>query len=194
MLRFVKILDYDRSPIGSMFDLLCKITLQTADPPSKHPRMLSLDQKIVYYSTLRRASECILFESDKSYIEHESLREIRFDLAACCREDEWQKQQSVIVRKRFNDLFVADRLVVSRERIYTEIIEFLRLIVSRHPSQDVAVVSHSFRMKIIEAFIRTHGELCQNPALIRNYIIPETRTFEFGKGFCATFDEIMASI
>ena len=45
------------------------------------------------------------------------------------------------------------------------------------------MISHSFRLKIIEAYLKTQGRIMNDPKLIEKYIKNSKKTFDFGEGF-----------
>lgn len=181
MITLTKILQYELRPqSGDIFEYLTAITKQTIDPPSLKPHTLQPTAPVVLHSPLRRATECLLKLPTTTYIELPELREIPFDLALLCTKSEWEAHGSVIVRKRFKQFFMDDALIVKRAVLFSEIeslIEYCR----RY--SDIQVVSHSFRLKLIEAYLKTNSEIVSHPDLINDFILDDHKTFEFGEGF-----------
>lgn len=101
-----------------------------------------------------------------------------FDLDAICGREQYGAEGSVAVRRGFVDAFIADTLPQSRAELCREI----RQLLLRLPS-DAVVVSHSFRMKLIEAYIMTNGGLEREPKVLRQHLRPTARTYEYGTGF-----------
>jgi len=183
MIHFRKICDYPRTPTkGDVFEYLCALTKHKIDPPTLHPRELGITDKVVFASPLKRSRECLLVRPDTPVFYPDQLKEIPFDLATLCTHKEWEEQKSTIVRTRFVDAFVADRLLTPQAMIIHEIRDVLDRLHAQ-PQISATVVSHSFRLKVIEAYIKTQGALAAQPDLLRTFIRADTPTYAFGKGF-----------
>jgi len=113
---------------------------------------------------------CLKISPEKKYIATDELREIPFPLSKLCTRDEWEEKGSVVVRKRFKEAFIKDSLLVKRTTLFDEIKSVLRLCDAEFASQDIAVVSHSFRLKLFEAFLGTNGKIVRKPELIDRFI------------------------
>lgn len=184
MIHFIKILEYDTKPNDSdAFDYLCAVASQKIDPPSLKPKSLHLDTPVVFYSPLRRSAECLKMERPSRYIPSSLLKEIPFDMKQMCPKEEWLTGKSALVRKRFKDRFIKDQLLMKKEDIFEEVRKILAQCCSAAGTSEVSVVSHSFRMKIIQAFLGTKGRIEEEASLIHGYIHDDRKTFEFGKGF-----------
>ena len=185
MVQFVKILEYELNPENEdVFKYLCELTKQVIDPPSKAPGKLELIADVALCSPLRRSVECLKENAEIEYIPMRELREIPFDLEKICSREEMDREGDAIVRRNFKKAFIEDRLLTPRKELFEETKKVLNLCqkLSRQ-GKTVAVVSHSFRLKLIEAFLNTRGELEKNPKLIENYIFDDKKTYEFGEGF-----------
>lgn len=183
MIHFRKILDYPRTPpAGDEFAYLCALTNQTIDPPTLHQHGLKMRDTVVYASPMRRSRGCIATRPDARVLCIDELKEIPFDLAALCTRTEWMAHKSAIVRERFVDAFVRDMLLTPRAVILGEVESVLHFLQKR-PERSITVISHSFRLKVIEAYIKTHGMLATDPTLLGTFIHADTPTYAFGTGF-----------
>lgn len=113
------------------------------------------------------------------------LREVRFSLKELLTEDEYQKHGSNLVRERFVDHFVNDSLLEKREMLF-ERIKRLENLISSQAEQKILIISHSFFMKLMEAYLKDGQDVFENPELLRSYIFPERKTYEFMEGFDLT--------
>lgn len=179
---FTKILPYDLR--RSSFDYVCSILDQTVDPPSLAPHQLRLQTDIVYHSILGRAIDCMQYEQGKTYKAQSELNEVAFTLADACTEQEWLSLGSKKVREVFIHKFLDDSLSISRVTLFNQVHGLLSNILSN--ARSTTLVSHSFRMKLYEAYIFTQGRIVDVPELIREYIVVDKKTFEFGQSFTAT--------
>jgi hypothetical protein len=175
----IKILPYNLTPTGvETFQFLTDLTAQRVDPPSLHPGELRLEASTIFTSPLRRATECIAVEQGKTIHPLHLLSEIPFELSDLCTEQEWNEYGSVIVRRRFKEKFIQDELGLSRQIMFGQIEDLISL--DKALSGSVAYISHSFRMKLIEAYIRSHGKIVEQPTLIHEYIFDDQDTYAFG--------------
>lgn len=193
MIQFIKTLKYETNPQGvDVFEYLHKVTLQKIDPPSTSPIELNIRADVVFYSPLRRVAETIQKQKGVEYIETSLLQEIPFDIKKLCTRKEWETQKSVIVRRTFKEAFIKDQLPVKRSVIMQEVKELLKMCLEKSKQGKVAVASHSFRLKIIETFIKTGGELEFDPKKIEDFISDNQKTYEFGGGFNVDKKEIQS--
>lgn len=170
----------------SRFDGYKSITLQERDPGIlDHSVKTLITAETLYCSSLRRA-----VESAQKYEIHFSvlsdLNEILFDLTDLVSEAEFDSYGSSLVRKRFIERFIDDSLLESRESVFSRIESVLKLL-KNSESETIFLISHSFFMKILESFITTQGKIVNQPELIKNFIIPEQKTYDFGMGFDFNF-------
>lgn len=190
MIHFRKILDYPRTPPkGDEFAYLRALTTQKVDPPSVHPHGLVITDTVVCASPLRRSRECLSTPSGTAVYYLDQLTEIPFDLGELCTRSEWTAHKSAIVRERFVDAFVRDTLLIPRATVLDEV-ESLLLFLQKQSDRSITVISHSFRLKVIEAYIKTHCALATDPTLLRTFIHTDTPTYAFGKGFDVSHKEI----
>jgi len=185
MITFIKILEYCLKPAQTdTFDYLAEVTSQRLDPPTLKPEGLPINEGIVLFSPLKRAKDCIKEIKAVRYLELPELKEIPFELKNICAKEEWESEKSTAVRKRFKEAFIADNLSLSREQIFFEIKHLLALVRRCEKEyENVTLISHSFRLKIIEAYLATGGEIVFKPCLIHDFIFDNEKTYEFGSGF-----------
>jgi len=184
MIRFFKILSYRLEPeAGDVFEYLSGLLSQRIDPLSAEQGGLKLSEPVVLHSTLCRAAGCISRNKSIEYIGLVDLNEIAFDLEKLCGKSAWTKEKSVAVRRQFKEGFVQDRLLLSRREIFDGVRRVLLHCQNKSGIGSIAVVSHSFRLAIIEAYIMTRGLIETEPSLIHNYISDNRKRYEFGGGF-----------
>ncbi len=181
MIRFLKTLAYPLVPdSGDVFAYLHGVTDQSLDPPSLHPGELVLQEPILFHSPLRRVTDALQLSDQQERIALQELKEIPFSLRSLCIQEEWQKERSVAVRRRFKEAFIADKLLLTRSEIEYQIQTLLQRVASY---SSAAVISHSFRLKLIEAYIKTHGQVFRCPELIGEWIYDDQKTYDWGQGF-----------
>lgn len=191
MINVRKIARYDIDVAGDSYRKLCELTLQRIDPPSIEPGSILLDVDIVFHSDMRRARESFAAAPAVQQVPLASLREIPFDLTAFASPQELRDEESKPVRRRFKEHFIADTLPLSRKEILNDCKTVLRTCLENSDAgKRVAVLSHSFRMKILEAYIRSHGLLYSRPELLSLTLRDDEETYGFGTGFDLTAEEI----
>ena len=177
-MTITKILSYTvYPPEGDGYDHVCRLLAQEIDPPSDHPHELALGDGLVFLSPLRRAVECIGSPSAKVRI-IEPLREIPFRLQDFCSREMFAELRSTAVRRAFVEGFVADRLLLSRRQLREDVLEIEKL-ATAHP--DAHLVSHTFRMKILQLYYQTNGAIFDRPELIRDILSTDTHWLAFGE-------------
>ncbi len=195
MIHFIKILEYDIRPNDrESFNYIYAVASQEIDPPTLKPNSLFFDTPIVFHSPLRRAVECLKIRDGTRYVPVSLLKEIPFNIRKMCSKEEWFMDGSVLVRRKFKEHFVKNQLMMNRNEILEETKKFLARCYLLSKTSEISVVSHSFRMKIIEAFIRTKGRIEKEPSLIHDYINDGIKTFGFGEGFSVAEDDLSFSI
>lgn len=135
---------------------------------------------ITYCSSLKRCRHTAKIMSSGKIIPLSDLKEIKFSLHSMVTNDEFEKYGSSLVRKKFIESFVNDSLIEKREDIQNRIDRVIKLLTS--DNSDKLVISHSFTMKIFEAYLK-NKELFNHPKLLRKYFDPSKKTFENGEGF-----------
>ncbi|PIQ91557.1 MAG: hypothetical protein COV70_03110 [Parcubacteria group bacterium CG11_big_fil_rev_8_21_14_0_20_39_22] len=180
---FKKIGEYNPYPNGrDSYDYVCGILRQEIDPSTSCPSQLKVSGNPVSHSLLKRSKDCIKREKLVAYIPSIELNEVAFDLGHFCDERLWQEKGSSAVRASFKEAFINDNLLfVKREELFNEIREFIKK-VRNSGSKEVGAVSHSFKMKLFEAYCKTKGEIEKHPKLIEDFINNEEKTFNFGEG------------
>jgi hypothetical protein len=182
MILCIKIAPYELRPDHQdIFEYLREVGLQTIDPSSLAARSIQATSKIIYCSPLRRAIESVSVNSSQKLVTSELLKEIPFDLGKLCSREEHSIYKSIIVRKRFKESFIHDTLPISHQTIFLELKMLLNQ--ARAEDQDVTIISHSFRLKILEAYIKSGGRLEHEPGLIEQYLFDDQKTFDFREGF-----------
>ncbi|MDD2785788.1 MAG: hypothetical protein PHS79_02725 [Patescibacteria group bacterium] len=191
MIKFIKTLAYPLTPpSGEIFSYLCKLTSQRMDPPSLYPNTLETDSLTIFHSPLQRVVSSLNKREGQRFVVRNELREIPFKLDDLCSREEWMLYRSAIVRRRFVQFFVEDRLTLRRDMIENEIQNLLTQITS--VNNEVTVVSHSFRLKIIEAYIKTSGGIFLRPQTLADWIMPGQKTYGWGEGFEINRDDIIS--
>lgn len=184
MIQCVKIAKYELRPEGvDIYDYLVNLAAGKEDPPSLAPGSLPFPGHVVFHSPLRRAVECVDCSSAIRCEPRTELAEVSFDMRACCDKATWEQEGSIPVRRGFKAAFIADTLLVPRSRLLEEIGEVLADARAIAKTTPVALVSHSFRLKLIEAYLGTKGMLEDQPELIHDYIHDDQKTYSFGEGF-----------
>lgn len=138
----------------------------------------------VFSSTVKRGCETarVLANIDsKSIYRTCFLNEIKFDLTKLLTEQEYEKQGSSLVRKRFIEAFINDELLEKRKSIEKRVKLFL-LKLDSLPKGRYLVISHSFYMKIFQIYLN-EKDLFFDPGKLRECFDYQQRTFDFGKGF-----------
>lgn len=195
MINFIKISEYETKPKNrDVFGYICDVASQKINPSTLKSGSLRFDTPIIFHSPLRRAVECLEVKENVRYFSDVSLREIPFDMSRMCSREEWSVERSKIVRRRFKEFFISDRLLISRNEIIRETRNFLARCYILSKTSGITVVSHSFRLKIFEAFIKSQGGLTQTPSLIYDHIKDDKKTFEFGEGFSVAEEDLSFSI
>lgn len=152
-------------------------------------RKLVAGVEVIIHSNLTRARETaevireLFSDSSISLKPTPLLNEVRFSIKALATEEEYQKHGSDIVRKRFIDHFIADKLLESREEIAKRIQGLLKLLNTQYQNKRVLCVSHSFFMKIFKIYL-ADSNLFEDPDILKDHFNPKKKTFEFCEGFC----------
>lgn len=187
----IKIGQYDPGQNGrySRYEGYCLSTKEEIDLPitgeahgvfkDRHPITSA-----ILHSTLLRAIqtvECLPKTPEVKLIPLPQLREIPFKLENLVSEEEFEREKSKLVRARFVEAFILNNLMQSREQIRGNIYYVIGVLKGLKGNEAV-IVSHSFFMKILETFVNGI-DVFGNPENIRQVIDPNTKIYEFGKGF-----------
>lgn len=186
-----KIFPYDPTFHGqySKYDGYRLIGLQKQSPGVHKPSPLDINEKInspIFSSELTRGVETATLTAQQLGVsETEStplLNEIKFDLARLLTREEYEKEGSDLVRRRFIESFIKDTLLESREKIKNRI----ELVLDRLKgleSGNYLLVSHSFFMKFMQIYLVRQIDIFKRPHLLSEYFNPKEKTFDFAKGF-----------
>lgn len=134
-----------------------------------------------FCSSLTRCVQTAKIISSGKITELDELREIKFSLHDMVSKEEFERYGSSLVRERFIRGFMNDSLLERKESMRKRVCKAIKLI--SQDNNDKLVVSHSFTMKIFEAYLKEGLDIFKNPDLISKVIFPETETYGFGKGF-----------
>jgi hypothetical protein len=175
-----KTLKYDPTLGGtySKYDGYCLITGRIADPG------IVVGQKLICENNVKKifcAPDTRSRESVKNGVVVAELREVKFDLKKLVSEGEYEKFGSELVRLRFLEMFVKDELVENRKEIKQRIDSLINQIMKLSDGKYL-VVSHSFFMKILEAYLQ-EKDVFEKPEKLSGYLNPQQRTYNFGEGF-----------
>jgi len=191
MITCIKIASYELHPVkGSVFEYLRKVGLQKINPPSLAPGSIVPDLNIIFCSSLRRATESLKLSPRQKLIKSKLLDEVLFDIQDFCDEEKYTIQKSVAVRRGFKENFIKDTLLIPREVLITEVENIL--IQAREINENVTIVSHSFRLKLLEAYVKMQGAIKFHPELIRDFIFDDQKTYDFGEGFIISKPQLSA--
>lgn len=172
------------------FKYVSMIAIQEADPDSDAKESLFFDDNsIVFHSTLNRSRQSLNKKCKSKFIASKALNEVPFDIQKMCTFEEWNAEGSTVVRRMFKEGFIKDTLLISREEIFKEI-KSLFTSVQKIKNKKIFFISHSFKLKIIEAFVKTQGEVIRKPELIEDYIFDNKKTFDFGEEFIINISQL----
>ncbi len=182
---FRKTFKYDPCHSGlSKYDSYEFVTRQTYSPG-----IIEFDTKEkfelrTFCSSLKRCVQTADLISSGKITELDELKEIKFSLHALVSKEEFEKHDAVLVRERFIQSFINDSLLEKRQDIQKRLDQVIDMI--SEDTNDKLVVSHSFTMKMFEAYFQKNLNIFKFPNLISKVIFPETKTYEFGEGFVVT--------
>lgn len=177
----LKTLRYDPTDGGqhSVYGGYCLITEGRYDPEMiKDQRSIDINQfDKVFSSSAKRAKESVCGATEILT----ELNEVSFCLRKIVSKQEYEKYGSEIVRRRFLESFVKDILDEKRNQIEKRLSKLITII-RKLPDGKYLIVSHSFIMKIFEAYLH-ENDLFSNPGKLSCYLNPLNRTYNFGEGF-----------
>lgn len=166
---------------------------ELADPPivaeacaEIEANVRDLQSTVFLHSTRLRGiqtAQCIGALRSGVLIQCPDIREIPFSMMALLSEEEFVREGSNLVRQRFTQAFVDDKLLESRDEIRGRIentLATLRALKDQHPS--VGLVSHSFFMKILEGVVND-VPVFDFPEQVKELIPFDQKTYPFGGGF-----------
>ena len=183
--KIIKIAGYDPTMNGrySLYQGYCLSTLQVSQPRiTTTTRITAYDHEMAAFcSTLTRSQQTALLlglQAEPISL----LDEIRFDLRSLLNEQEFNTLGSGKVRERFLAAYTEDRLLESRVDIIKRVRALLSYLRSK-PQDGIICVSHSFFMKVLEAYITTDGAIKTRPELLSNFISLKKHTYPYMEGF-----------
>ena len=178
-MRFQKILSYDvyGSEQTARFDRVCSLLNQTIDPPSDAPDGLNAHNAVVFSSPRLRAITGIDCDTASEVIIEPALNEIPFELRQCCTADDLEARGSVAVREAFLYLFCNNQLATPHQELQSEF-EHILTLSSENP--DALAVSHTFRLRLLDVYVKTGRTLFERPESIHEYLNPAEHWLAFG--------------
>jgi hypothetical protein len=179
MITFIKILSYDTGSKNLNLDYVNGVLEQKVDPDTLEPNSLKSMDSVTYYSPLKRCENCIKMQARRKYIQNELLREIPFSLGNI---PQGTKDLSSFVRSVFIDKFINDRLLISRQTLLDQTKKILEF---NNGNDNITMISHTFRLKIIELYLQVGDTIFKEPKLISQFINPSKKIYEFGHSFKA---------
>jgi phosphohistidine phosphatase SixA len=138
----------------------------------------------IYHSPLKRALQTAMKINKSLGLDLEELAElseIKFNLKQLLTEEQFNYYGSNLVRKRFIEAFINDKLVEKRKEIKERINKLLKKL-NNLPDGNYLLISHSFFMKLLQFYLKDKT-LFENSIILKKYFNLRKKTFEFGKGF-----------
>jgi len=136
----------------------------------------------IFASDMRRGVETAgLYHSAKPALLLPDLREVKFSLKDLLTEEEYDSGGSNLVRQRFAERFMDDRLSENRRSIRERILALLKRL-TRLQGGTYLGISHSFFMKILDIYVKD-GDLFKHPTLLAKYFNTQKKTYNFQEGF-----------
>lgn len=179
---FRKTTEYDlKYDDNNRFLYLISLGLQKVDPAPLHVFHNLQKVDLIFCSNLSRAKDSLPLCLKNIFL-YKELKEVIFNIEDFCSEKEFYKLGSYIIRKKFKEYFIKDKLPISREKIFIEIEKVLQDLCNTS-AKSILVISHSFRLKVFEAYIKTNGEIKKKPYLINKFITNKEKTYNFEEGF-----------
>jgi len=182
MIELIKIAKYELKPTkGDNYKYIKNVLIQKINPDTLCPGMIAIQSDVLIISTLKRSINCVKYIGKSKCIIDKRLREVPFDFELSgFNKTDWINDGSKVVRQAFKKLFIDDMLEIKRKEIFDEIRGVLDVCKSyQKNSRSVTIVSHSFRLKLIIAYLETRGEIEQKPELINQYIFDDKKTLDF---------------
>jgi broad specificity phosphatase PhoE len=186
----IKIGKYDPTIEGrvSKYEGYCLSTEEKHDPPLTYDAYKDFVDRSPYSgpilsSTLRRGmqtADILPKIPGTTVIPLAALREIPFSLLEMVTREEFEDREggSRLVRIRFVEKFVENKLLQSRAQIEDNLEQLLSTL-SKVEGENVVIISHSFFLKVLEAYV-TGFDIFKNPEVLAQFISPNTKTFPFG--------------
>lgn len=162
------------------YDFLSKLTMQEVDPMPLHKFKNLQKSAVILCSPLNRVYSSLPLNANVEV--ENSLREVVFDLRKFCTLEEFSNKSSIIVREKFKEYFIQDILPEKRAALFGDIKLLLEKL-QKLTVTEIMIISHSFKLKLIEAYIKTNGAIESSPELIHQYILTNEKTYGFEEGF-----------
>ncbi len=188
-IQFRKTFPYDPTQNGrySRYIGYTKLMLQQSSVGISSCILLELPSltSLIYCSMAQRAYEtasAISQKDTKSVITKTNLLdEISFNLRDLLSCDEFNTFGSNLVRKRFVEAFIKDKLRESRSSLKQRIEQVYEIITSLKDG-NYLFISHSFFMKLVQVYVQ-HSDLFSRPTILQENFDVTKKTFQFGHGF-----------
>lgn len=183
-LTLIKTLPYDprQSEDQDMFSGFRCVTLQEFDPGILQQVLAHKTKSgVAFVSSARRAQDTARAQGYTKLQETTLFNEVLFDLESLLTEKEFEQSGSSIVRERFVEAFVANRLLEPRPLLKARVRAVVQLAQGAE-EQVVTCFSHSFFMKLVEAYVKTGGRVFDEPELLAKFMPPRQPTYPYGKG------------
>lgn len=148
------------------------------DPETNEPNGINCGHMTVYSSPLRRAIGCIDTETATSLKTLFALREIPFDLKKYCSQSAFALFKGTAVRQAFVRSFMANDLLIPHQVLREELELVLAL---KAESEEILVISHTFRICCLMAYEQIGVDLFKNPVRIGEFIQPDQKIMDFGE-------------
>ncbi len=162
------------------FLFLKGLGLQKINPKPSHKFKNLKKDVLIICSPLKRV--LLSMSKNTNYLIEDSLKEVLFDIFEFSSIEEFSKEGSILIRKKFKEFFIADKLPEKRKKLFKDIRKLL-IRIKKLKVKEVMILSHSFKLKLIEAYIKTNGEIENNPQLINKFIKNNDKTYNFEEGF-----------
>lgn len=182
-IHFIKPFQYNPRSFAdqSLFDAYNAVVNRRYDPPIlNYEKYQSSDTTAFSSPSLRARQTAKVYVKQKPTITA-LLAEVSFDMSKLLTRLEFEQSGSTLVRQRFKRDFIANELGESHEILKKRIDDLLKLCKSTNCST-VFCFSHSFFIKLIEAYVLSNYLLFDDPKIIHNYLNSKQSTYPYGKG------------
>ena len=178
-MQLKKILSYDvYGDTANSYEYVADLLAGRSDPQTKEPGGIDCGHLTVYTSPLRRATGCINTTTAKKLETLFALREIPFDIKKYCSESAFSLFKATAVRQAFIRAFMANDLLIPHQVLQQELELVLAL---KARPEEILVISHTFRIRCLEAYEQIGADLFKNPVRIGEFIQPENKIMDFGE-------------
>lgn len=186
---FRKTFEYNPIHSGlSKYESYEAITRQTRSPDIVDLKSSEHFSLRTYCSSLKRCQHTAEILSSGKITALNELREIKFSLRNLVTSKEFEKYGPSLVRERFIQGFINDSLLEKRENIQKRIKRVIKIVSLGNNNK--LIVSHSFTMKMFEAYLKEGLDIFEGPNLISKVIHVQTETYGFGKGFVVEINKL----